>query len=223
VIDGGSAAKKGKPLTLALLRERVQELSMNELQNMARLLLVVLSRSWHQLPVEYAFGDTPEGEPRKDRPPPLYPIPPGPVANDESFRAWLWLAENFVALQIATYLSQFFVQMRNLVFFVMVTPFVTMLAIISYPYQPQRPLLLLVLLLFAAVLVQGIAALRQMEHDPVLSRIANTTPNRVTLDRDFFATISPYLLPVAGVILALVSEFTGVLSSWLGSVSRVFQ
>jgi hypothetical protein len=208
--------------TMAGVQEGVATLTERTMSNAARPLLRVLRDYSHQLPADYAFGDSESGTPKKDDVPELYPIPES-ATTDESLRHWLWLAENFVALQIVAYLGRYFRQMRSMLTYTMVAPVLLLLVIASYPYQPQRPLLLLVLALFAAALVEGIVILRRMEHDTVLSRVANTTPNRITFDSDFFSTVTPYLLPVAGVILTLFSEFTGVLSSWLGSVWRVFQ
>jgi hypothetical protein len=128
---------------------------------------------------------------------------------------WLRLVEDHVVLMMAAYLGQFLVVLRHLVVFLLGAPALLFLVVSSYPYQPQRTLLLLVLGLFLAVLIRVGSVLVQVEHDPVLSRSSNTTPNRITFDRDFFTTVLPYLLPLVGILLALLGELTGVVTSWL--------
>src|SRR5262249_53075863 len=63
---------------------------------------------------------------------------------------WVSLAESVAATQVVIYLSQFFVQLRNLVWAAVVTSSLLLLAATSYPFHPEKLLLVGLIALSAA-------------------------------------------------------------------------
>src|SRR5439155_11383937 len=107
--------------------------------------------------------------------------------KERAVRKWVQLAEDFVALEIVNYVSQFFVQLRNLVMFLTIGPLLLMLAVTSYPFQPQRLLLLFIWLLIGILVVAAVVIFMQIERDELVSRISRTTPHRLSLHWGFFS------------------------------------
>jgi hypothetical protein len=52
----------------------------------------------------------------------------------ECVRKWVQLAEDFVAIEVVNYLSQFFVQIRSVVTFLMVGVLLLLLVVLTYPF-----------------------------------------------------------------------------------------
>ena len=66
----------------------------------------------------------------------------GREADRPGYRpAWVALAESVAATQVVIYISQFFVQLRNLVWASIVTSTLLLLAATSYPFHPEKLLL----------------------------------------------------------------------------------
>jgi hypothetical protein len=154
--------------------------------------LTALAPRWQTLPVEDAYG---EGG-RKDEKA-KEPAAPEP--------AWVPLAENVVAAQIIVYVSQFFAQLRGLVVTAMVCTSLLLLAATSYPFHPERLLLVCLLGLSAAGLGLVIYVLLEMNRDEVVSRILKTTPGRLSLDSGFVGSFLTYVVPTVGILAAQLS------------------
>jgi hypothetical protein len=143
----------------------------------------------------------------EDTPPKSHPD------TDKLVRDWLTRVEDFVALEVTVYLSQFFIHLRNLILFLTVAPFLMLLAVTSYPFQPQR----LWLLLAAAFIGVGTATVIwivvQIERNEVVSHILNTDPNRLNFHWDFLGQILLYAAPLLGVVVAASSDVSDLVHS----------
>jgi MFS-type transporter involved in bile tolerance (Atg22 family) len=118
------------------------------------------------------------------------------------------LAQGAVATQVAIYLSQFFVQLRDLVWSMIVCSVLLLLAATSYPFQPDRLILSLMVTLVGGVVAAVCYVLVQMNRDELLSRISGTTPNRFNLDTEFLGSFITYIVPALGVVtLQLTGAF----------------
>jgi hypothetical protein len=195
-----------------------------ELSTTARNCLKVLEGFWKKLSLGETFGDpeTPEpgsGEASAKGPP--YRAPEG--ADDKAVKRWVGLAEDFVALEVVTYLSQFFVQLRNLMLLLTVGPLLMLFAVTSYPLQPQLLWLLLTGVLIAAVVVGGIKIFVQIERDEVVSRVSGSTPNRLNFHWSFLGSLVTYTLPLLAALVAASTDLTNLINSWVGPLFQALR
>src|SRR5262249_32792335 len=140
--------------------------------------LALLQHFWPYHSTDEAFG-----RPLEDRPAPaekFLTLPEG-----DAVREWVLRAEDFVATQVVRYLSQFFVQLRNLLTSLTVGALLLLLAAVMYPFRPQSLLLVVLTALCGAVAVFIVVFLVQVNRDELVSRITRGTPNRFTPDLGF--------------------------------------
>ncbi len=145
------------------------------------------------------------------------------LARPKEVRRRLEVAEDFVALEIISYLSQYFVQLRNLLLFLTIGPLLLLFAVTSYPLQPQRLWLLSAAVLIVAVTLAALRIFVQIERDELVSRISGTTPNRLNLNWSFLGSILKYALPLLGILAAVSTDLSDVLRSWLDPIIRVLK
>jgi hypothetical protein len=136
------------------------------------------------------------------------------------FAHWVELAEGFVATQVVIYISQFFVQLRNLVWPMAVCSVLLLLAATSYPFQPQRLILYTMLALIGAVVAAILYVLIMVNRDELVSRIAGTTPNRFTLDAGFISSVFTYVVPVVSIVAL---QLSGAFRFMLEPILRVLK
>jgi hypothetical protein len=123
-------------------------------------------------------------------------------------REWGVAAENFVAVEIVRYLSQFFVQMRNLLNALVAGALLLLIAAASYPFRPQYLILLFFTALGAGVAGLIVMFLVQVNKDELVSRITRTAPHRFTPDLGFIQMMATYVLPIVGGLFLQFSFFT---------------
>jgi hypothetical protein len=162
-----------------------------KLSDVAGRCLAVLAPRGRWLAVDDAFG----GGAGKDAP--AVPAPAEP--------AWVALAESVAATQVVIYVSQFFVQLRNLVWAAIVTSSLLLLAATSYPFHPEKLLLVGLIVLSGAGMASVLYVLIDMNRDEVVSRVTRTTPGKFSLDGGFVGSFFTYIVPVAGVLAAQLS------------------
>jgi hypothetical protein len=182
---------------------------------LARRCITLLQTCWPRSNMIDAFG----ADPAKDRPSAPENAPP-PGEGADPLQNWVRLAEGFVAIQVVIYVSQFFVQLRNLVWSMMVCSCLVLIAATSYPFQPERLLLVFLIGLIAAVVTGTMYVLVQVNRDELVSHISRTTPNRFTPDVGFLTSFCTYVLPTLG-ILAL--QLSGTFRFLIEPVLRVLR
>jgi hypothetical protein len=153
--------------------------------------LEVLTPRGRWLPVDEAFG----GGLGKDE----------PKANAADEPKWVALAESVAATQVVIYVSQFFVQLRNLVWAAVVTSSVLLMAATSYPFHPEKLLLVGLIALSGAGMAGVLYVLVEMNRDELVSRVTRTTPGKFSLDSGFLGSFFTYIVPAAGVLAAQLS------------------
>jgi hypothetical protein len=108
--------------------------------------------------------------------------------------------------------------------FVTLSIFLVLGALFTYPFQPQRFLFILVLLLIMVTGPLTVLILLQMNRDEVLSRIAKSEPGKVTWDRHFISQMVLYgVLPLFSVIASQFPEVRGAAFSWLESLLKTLK
>jgi len=163
----------------------------DRLSQVAGVCLTVLAPRGKWLAVDDAFGGGLGKDEKKD---------PAPTEPE-----WVSLAESVAATQVVIYLSQFFVQLRNLVWAAVVTSSLLLLAATSYPFHPEKLLLVGLIALSAAGMAGVLYVLIEMNRDEVVSRVTKTTPGKFSLDSGFLGSFFTYIVPAAGVLAAQLS------------------
>ncbi len=130
-------------------------------------------------------------------------------------RPWLDRVQEFVALEVMVYLSQYFVQMRNLAVSLSSLPLLMLIAVSSYPFQPQRLWLLLSMTLTVLVVMLVISIIVRVERNELVSRIGGTTPHQLNFHWAFFSHVLVYALPLLGVIVAWSSDLSNLVHAWV--------
>jgi hypothetical protein len=149
---------------------------------------------------------------------------PAPAQGNVRLGHWRALAEDFVALEMVTYLSQYFVQLRNLLLFLTGGPLLLLFAVTSYPLQPQRLWLLFAGLIIVVVAVVAVRLFLQIERDDVVSRVTGGTPNRVDwLHGSFLANVMTYAVPLLAGFAAASTDLADLIHSWLDPVLQVLR
>jgi hypothetical protein len=102
------------------------------------------------------------------------------------------LAEDFVAAEATRYISYVFAHMRNLLGSATAGGVLVLLAIASYPIQPQQLLMRWALVGLLVLIAIFLVVLVQSDRDVVLSKIADRTPGRVNFDATFVAQAATF-------------------------------
>jgi hypothetical protein len=163
--------------------------------DLSRHLLRLLPLCWPRHTVDEAFGTYTTSVPgtassekeKKEKPAAL-------------FDDWVGLAESSVATGATLYVSQFFAQLRTLVWSLTLCSTLLLLGVTSYPFNPGRLLLMFQLGLVVAVVGGVVRVLFQINKNDLVSRIIGTTPNRFNLDVGFIGSLFSYVLPTARIV-----------------------
>jgi hypothetical protein len=162
-----------------------------QLSELASVAMDALSDRWTNLNVDEAFGggmeDYKASKPTEGEP------------------AWVPLAEGFTATQFVVYLSQYFLQLRNMAWTVIISSSLLLIAATCYPFHPQQLLLYCLLALIAAAMGMVVYVFVQMNKDTVVSRISRTQPGKLSFDSGLIGSFMTYVLPAAGLLTAQLS------------------
>jgi hypothetical protein len=175
----------------------------DEFSTVSRQCIHALMPNWKTLSIDEAFGGAyADAQPtlaqvmlaQQQQAPPPKPEP-----------AWKNLAEAVISTQVVVYLSQFFIHLRNLVWALLLSASLLLLAATSYPFHPERLLLFCLLGLIGASVGAVLYVLISMNRDEILSRIAKTTPGKFSLDSGFIGSFLTYIVPTVGILAAQLS------------------
>jgi hypothetical protein len=123
----------------------------------------------------------------------------------DEFHVWMRLCEDFVATMTVVYLRFVFVTLKRMLLGVVGATILLLLATVSYPFSPRGSLTLGALLLVLALIGLVLALIFQTERDPLLSRIANTAPNKVTFSSQLVTQFALYVCAPAAI--AVTTQF----------------
>jgi hypothetical protein len=157
----------------------------------AQCFLTSLRDDWKKRPLDEAFGVATQAQVEKDKEP------------DESRQNKIQ-REQYIAAYVAMYLGPYFAQLRMLAYAFLAAAPLLLFAEASYPFQPDRPQLNVLVFLLGAAAIGTAYVLITINLDGLVSRIMRTTPNRFTPDTGFFSSVMTYVLPVLAIILLQV-------------------
>ena len=99
-----------------------------------------------------------------------------------------------------------------------------LVAIVSYPFQPQRLLLTWIWVVVGSVVLAGLFVYVELDRNALLSRIAGTTPGHLTLNGALlFRVLSWGIVPLLGVAAAQYPDFASTLFHWLEPFTRALR
>jgi hypothetical protein len=126
------------------------------------------------------------------------------------------LAEDFVAAEATRFIGYVFAHLKSLVGFATLGAVLLLLALASYPFQPQQLLMRCVLVGMVAMVALFLVVLVQADRNEILSRIADRTPNRVDFDASFFSPALTYAgIPILTLLVTQFPAFEQQLSRLL--------
>jgi len=157
--------------------------------------LRAITPRWKSLPVDEAFGTG------------IHDTDGKLVSNaaNEPDPPWVALAESVIATQVVIYILQFLMQIRNLVWSVGCCSTLLLLAATSYPFHPERLLLVVLMGMSGRGIVLVMYVLMRISRDELISRICRTTPGKVSFDSGFLGGMLTYVVPIVGIAGAQLS------------------
>ncbi len=136
---------------------------------------------------------------------------------------WTRAAEDFVAGRLTTLVHQVLAQLRELMVFALAGGLLLVVAVMSYPFHPPRFFTVLSWAMVLAVVAGGLLVIVRLERDEILSRLAGTTPGRVSFRMNFISQLVLYvLLPLTALVATLVPEAGDALFGWLEPIRKAF-
>jgi hypothetical protein len=124
------------------------------------------------------------------------------------------LAEEFIALRFVMYLVFVLDQMRRLMWFVVISFVLIMVAQNVYPFESPRVIDFTSLTIFGIVGIGTTFVLAQMDRDAILSRLTATQPNAI--GKNFFIRLVSFgALPLVSVLATQFPSIRNFLFSWI--------
>lgn len=136
---------------------------------------------------------------------------------------WARSVANLYVVFVADYVDWVLQHMRYLASFLLVCLLVVVVLLSSYPFQPQSALRVIHTIILVVAVATLVWVIVQMNRQPVLSAIANTTPGEVSWDTRFVSTLVTYgALPVLTLISTEFPTVRDFLFSWVEPLMRTF-
>jgi hypothetical protein len=154
----------------------------NDLSAITACAIARLADDWRDSP--------PDREPTTNEPPEDYAI-----------------AEEIVAFQVASYLSQFFALLRNLATSMSLCASLLLIAVASYPFVPGRALLFTHAGLVIVVALAILWVLIGMNRNNTINRICKTPTGFTLTDSSFLSAVVTFVVPV--LVVVIVQVFVG--------------
>jgi hypothetical protein len=135
---------------------------------------------------------------------------------------WMRMAEDFVAMRVATFIHHVLFQLRNLLVFALVGSLLLALAAAAYPLQPARFVTIFAWLLVFLVIAGSLYSIVLMERNEILSRLARSTPGRIDFNFALVGHLFVYVvLPSTAVLANIFPEVSDLLFAWLQPLERL--
>ena len=138
------------------------------------------------------------------------------VAGEEPSLFWSRLAEDFVAMRVATFIIHVLGQVRGLMLFALSAAMLLVASVVAYPFHPGRFITVFTWVLVIVVTVGCFLIILRLEKDEIMSRLGGTEPGRINLRPELISKLVIYVaLPVVGLLTAVFPEVSDLLSSWI--------
>jgi hypothetical protein len=139
-------------------------------------------------------------------------------------RAWLRDAEAFAATVVALLLNRHVRQFQYFLYSMTSSALLLLLAIVSYPFQPQRLLFTWIWVVVGSVVLAGLFVYVELDRNALLSRIAGTTPGHLTFNGTLALRVFAWgVVPLLGVAAAQYPTLANTLFHWLEPFTRALR
>lgn len=139
-------------------------------------------------------------------------------------RAWLRDAEAFVATVVALLVNRHVRQFQYFLYTMTSSALLLLLAVASYPFQPQRLLLTWIWVVVGSVVLAGLFVYVELDRNALLSRIAGTTPGHLTLNGTLALRVLGWgIVPLLGVAAVQYPDLATTLFQWLEPFTRALR
>jgi len=137
--------------------------------------------------------------------------------------AWARSVANLYVVFVADYVDWVFQHLRYLASFLLVCLLVVVILLSAYPFQPQSALRVIHTVILIVAVATLVLVIIQMNRQPVLSAIANTTPGAVSWNSHFVGTLATYgALPLLTLLSTQFPSVRDFLFSWVAPLIRAF-
>ncbi|HEV8580805.1 MAG TPA: hypothetical protein VGX68_17205 [Thermoanaerobaculia bacterium] len=144
------------------------------------------------------------------------------ACRDLSSRLAMPGVREFLALRVTAYLRYGFAHLRSCLIGTMVPGLLILLAVTFYAFQPKRFVSTGVWFALAVAVAVACWIFVQMDRNATLSRIGDTTPGQVTLDRAFWGNFLTYAgIPLLGLVAAQIPGLGRILGQLTDQLLRV--
>jgi hypothetical protein len=174
---------------------------LNHLSEWSRLLVRYLAERWPQHTVADAFGEQVQPSQKEKK----TSEKEKENAEQPAMPDWVEKAEDVVAIQVITFLSQYFVLLRTMAQSMVIMSVLLFLAATLYPFEPELPILYSLLGLVLLVTVDILVVLVKVNRNEIVSRITQTTPHKFDLNWSFVVATLQVIAPTAIVVAAHMS------------------
>jgi hypothetical protein len=144
----------------------------------------------------------------------------GVTRGDSVSQKRLAACEQFLALQYTTFIQIVLVRIRTMIIAIGGVYVLLLVALSSYPFQPQVLIRVSLLILFVFVVATVGTVYAQMHRDATLSNITNS---KGSLGTDFWMKIISFVaLPGLGLVASQFPELSNLLYSWVEPAMHAF-
>jgi hypothetical protein len=135
---------------------------------------------------------------------------------------FLRLAEDFVALRIATFVYQVLHELRHTLSFALVGSGLLVASIVGYPFQPAHFLNLCVWCTLVVVTLAGLLRMMALERNELLSLLGGTKPDQIEWTASFVQQLFVYVgVPLIAAVVGLFPELGDAAASQLSTLARL--
>jgi hypothetical protein len=149
-----------------------------------------------------------------------------PAASAYSVEQLVWLrdAQRFVAIVVTLLLHRHVRQFRYFLHVTTGCALLLLLAVASYPFEPYRLLLTFNWVVMASVVGLGFWVFSQLDRNTLMSHIAGSSPDRLTLDSAFLKRFLGWVVvPMLSVAAAQYPDLSNLLLELLAPLTRGLQ
>ncbi len=138
--------------------------------------------------------------------------------NKDELR-WLRDAEAFAATVVAVLINRHVRQLQYFVYTLLISSLVFMLAVLSYPFEPHRLLRTWTWALTLTAVGTGIWAYAELDRNSLLSKIAASSPGKLTFDRGLvFRVLAWGIVPLGAAFATEYPDLFNKISTLFGSM-----
>ncbi len=131
-------------------------------------------------------------------------------------------AEEYLAVEVFTYVQTILLNLRRLAFFLLLTLVLTVLGLSSYPFQPQSVVKGVFIVLTLVTMAAMFIVMTRMSRNVVLSRMNGTSPGKVSWDTSFVLNVVVFgALPLLALLSSEFPAVRSMLFSWADPVVKV--